>query len=161
MSKIKNIINLIVVFFYKPFNRLIPQEIFRYGFIGGANLVFDVFLYYIFHNFILCKENVDLYFVVMSAPIAAFFFVFPITFTTGFLLNKYIVFSKSYLKSRTQLMRYAIAVIGSIILHYFILKFFVEFLHFWPTISKIITVIIVSIYSYCIQKFFSFKTNFN
>jgi putative flippase GtrA len=39
-----------------------------------------------------------------------------------------------------------------------LLKFFVEILHFWPTIAKSFTTVIVIGYSYLAQRFFTFKT---
>src|SRR5690554_7532268 len=82
---------------YFVFRRFMPLKTYRYAVCGGANLAFDIFLYFIFYNFIFAKQNVDLYFVVLSPHIASLFFVFPITFTTGFLLQKFITFEKSNL----------------------------------------------------------------
>ncbi|MDR2010363.1 MAG: GtrA family protein [Bacteroidales bacterium] len=158
MSKIKNLIITISDWFYKPFRKYIPLELFRYGFTGGLNTLFDIFLYFIFYNFILDKEIVHIGFIAMSPHIAAFVFVFPITFTTGFLLAKYVTFTNSNLSGHNQLIRYGISVTGSIILHYILLKFFVEYVGIWPTFSKIITVAIVSVYSFFVQKFFSFRS---
>ena len=99
----------------------------------------------------------DLGFVVISSHIAAFIIVFPITFSSGFLLAKYITFTQSELRGKIQLFRYGITVVGSILLNYLLLKLFVEAFDFFPTISKILTTIIVVLYSYYVQKYFSFK----
>lgn len=143
---------------YQPFKRYIPLETFRYAATGGFNTALDIFLYFCFYNFILDKQNVDFGFVVVSPHIAAFIFVFPITFVTGFLLAKYITFTNSPIRGRIQFFRYAIAVGGAILLNYILLKFFVEYLHIWPTVSKIITTVFVVAYSYIIQRYFTFKT---
>jgi putative flippase GtrA len=147
-----------IEWFYPPFKRLMPPETFRYAATGGFNLLLDIFLYFIFYNFILDKKIVHLGFVAVSPYIAAFLFVFPITFTTGFLLAKYITFTGSPLRGRVQLFRYVLSVAGSILLNYLLLKFFVEYCSVWPTISKIITTIFVVAYSYLIQRYFTFKT---
>ena len=156
----KSIISLIDRI-HQPFSQLMPALTFRYAACGGANTALDIFLYFITYNFILKKQLLDLGFVAISAHIAAFMIVFPITFATGFLLAKYITFSQSELKGRTQLMRYALSVGGSIILNYVLLKFFVERCHIYPTPSKIITTLLVIIYSYIIQKHFTFKMGAN
>ncbi len=148
----------VIEWFYPPFKRLMPPETFRYAATGGFNLLLDIFLYFIFYNFILDKKIVHLGFVAVSPYIAAFLFVFPITFTTGFLLAKYITFTGSPLRGRVQLFRYVLSVAGSILLNYLLLKFFVEYCSVWPTISKIITTIFVVAYSYLIQRYFTFKT---
>ncbi|MDR2836571.1 MAG: GtrA family protein [Bacteroidales bacterium] len=157
-SFLKIIINKIIDFLYLPFKKLIPFEIFRYGCVGGGNMILDTLLYYIFYHYVFDEQIFDLGFIAFTPLIASYVFVFPITFITGFLLNKYIAFPNSYLKNKSQFFRYILTVTGSIILHYFILKFFGQVLEFWPLISKILTVCIVTVYSFCVQKFFSFKT---
>lgn len=145
--------------FYTPFQALIPLETFRYAATGGFNTLLDIFLYFMCYNFILDKQVIDLHIVSISPHIAAFLIVFPITFFTGFLFARYITFTSSEIRGRVQLIRYMIAVSGSIFLNYFFLKLLVEFGGLWPTLSKIITTVIVVIYSYFVQKFFTFKTS--
>ena len=90
LRKIRDIIIVIVDWFYKPFRKLLPQTIFRYLVTGGMNVLFDIILYYIIYNYVFGASNLDLGFVVISPHIAAFVTEFPITFMTGFLLAKYI-----------------------------------------------------------------------
>jgi putative flippase GtrA len=144
--------------FYFPFLRFMPREVYRYAATGGINTVFDISLFVFFYRVVLAKQNVNFGFTVVSPHIAAFLFVFPITFTSGFLLAKFITFTASPLRSRIQLFRYGLTVVGSIFLNYVFLKFFVEYLKMYATLSKIITTLIVICYSYFAQRFFSFKT---
>ena len=158
LEKIGDIITRIVDWFYFPFLRFIPIEVFRYATTGGANTVLDLILYFIFYRYILDMQIVDLGFIAISPHIAAFLLVFPITFLTGFLLAKYVTFTTSELRGRIQLFRYGVTVAGAIILNYIFLKLFVEYAGFYATLSKGITTIIVVIYSYVLQRYFSFKT---
>lgn len=155
---LRTIIIQIVDYFYAPFQKYIPLETFRYAATGGFNTVLDISLYFIFYNFILDKRVIDLHIVSISPHIAAFLIVFPITFFTGFLLARYITFTSSEIRGRIQLIRYMISVSGSLFLNYICLKFLVEFVGLWPTLSKIIATVIVVIYSYFVQKFYTFKT---
>jgi len=154
---IKNFIERIIEWIYPIFKNFIPKETFRYGFTGGANTVLDIFLYFITYNFVLRKQIVHLGFVAISPHIASFLIVFPITFTTGFLLSKFITFTESQLRGRIQLIRYGITVMVCIVLNYIFLKLFVDFFGLYPTVSKIITTVLVAIYSYFSQKYFTFK----
>ncbi len=154
----RDLILAMIGWVYVPFRSFIPPETFRYAATGGANLVLDIFLYFVFYNFILDKQIVHLGFVAISPHIAAFLFVFPITFATGFLLAKYITFTASTLRGRIQLFRYAVSVGGSILLNYALLKLFVEVFYFWPTFSKVLTTVVVVTYSYIIQRYFTFQT---
>ncbi len=114
-------------------------------------------LYFIFYNFIFAKQNVDLFFVVLSPHIASLFVVFPITFVTGFLLQKFITFENSNLPWNVQFFRYFLVGMGALLLSYICLKIFVDGLGFFPTPSKVLTAFIVVAYSYLLQNKFSFK----
>lgn len=148
----------IVDAFYFPFLRFVPIEIFRYGVTGGANTFFDILLYYIFYQFILARQIVDLGIIAISPHIAAFLIVFPITFLTGFMLAKYITFTASEVKGKVQLFRYWITVVAAIFLNYLFLKFFVEYAGLQAIAAKIFTTVLVVCFSYISQRHFSFKT---
>ncbi|MFO7721848.1 MAG: GtrA family protein [Bacteroidales bacterium] len=156
--RIRNLIILIVDWLHQPFARFIPVETFRYAATGGANTFLDIFLYFLTYNFVLRKQMVTVANVTITPHIAAFLIVFPITFLTGFILAKYVTFTTSMFRGRKQLLRYGITVIGAILLNYVLLKFFVEQCRIYPTPSKIITTVVVVIYSYVMQRYFSFKT---
>jgi putative flippase GtrA len=136
----------------------LPIETFRYAVCGGANTAMDIGLYFVCYNFVLNKQMVHLKYIDITPHIGAFMMVFPITFSTGFLLMKYITFSASELRGRIQLFRYGITVLICILLNYIFIKFFVEYCHLFPTPSKILTTVFVVIYSYVSQKHYSFKT---
>lgn len=144
-------------FFYFPFLRFLPLDTYRYAVCGGANLLFDLFLYFVFYNFIFAKQNVDLWVVVLSPHIASLFFVFPITFTTGFLLNRYITFPDSNLSWSVQAFRYFMVGMGALLLSYVLMKLLVDWMGFYPTPSRLVTIIVGVIYSYLLQKKFSFR----
>jgi len=158
LEKTGGVIIRIVDWFYFPFLRFIPIQIFRYAVTGGANTVLDLLLYFVFYRYVLDMQIVDLGFVAISPHIAAFLMVFPITFLTGFLLAKYVTFTGSELRGKIQLFRYGVTVAGAIVLNYIFLKLFVEYAGLYATLSKGLTTIIVVIYSYVLQRYFSFKT---
>lgn len=153
----KNIIVSIIDAFYFLFKGFMPLKTYRYAACGGGNLVLDLLLYAIFYNFIFVKQNLDLGFITFSPHIASLFVVFPITFFTGFLLNKYIAFEDSNLQGSVQLFRYWIVAIGAMVISYISMKFFVEIIGIYPTPSKAITIVITVIYSYILQSTYSFK----
>jgi len=155
---IRDIIIQTVDWFYFPILHFIPREIFRYAATGGFNTLFDLLLYFITYRYILDRQIVDLGFIAISPHIAAFLMVFPITFLSGFILAKYVTFSASELRGRIQLFRYGVTVFGAIILNYVFLKLFVEHFGWYATFSKGVTTLIVILYSYLSQRYFSFKT---
>lgn len=144
--------------YIQPVRSFLPRQTFRYAVCGGANyLVFDPFFYSLIYNCVIVHRYIDLGFVVLSPHVAALVLVFPITFFIGFWLNRKVVFRFSPLRTRAQLGRYFLSVAGSIALTYIGLKFFVEVCGIWPTPSKVLTTVVVTIYSYLIAKYYSFR----
>ncbi len=150
-------ITVIVDFFYPPFRKYVTLQFFRYGVTGAANMAFDWVLYFITFHFILDKQMLHLGFVTLSSHIAAMVLVFPVTFISGFLLQKYVTFTSSVLRGRVQIVRYFSVVIANLLLNYLGLKLLVDFLHVFPTPSKMIITIFTTMFSYFSQKKFTFK----
>jgi len=148
----------LIDFFYPPFSRWLSLHTFRYIASGGTTLAVGVVVYYIAYNFILKQQDVRIASLLITAPIAALAIESIITFIIGFVLNKYLVFTKSNLKGRVQLFRYGSVVVTNILLNYAFIKVLVEAFGFYPTISKIVTSMILAVFSYFSQKHFSFKT---
>jgi putative flippase GtrA len=144
-------------FFYPLFARFMNRMTFRYAACGGANTLFDIFLFFVSYNFIFDKKIVELPFISISPYIAAFMLSFCITFPIGFLLNRYVVFQGSVIAGRIQFFRYGVTVVVSILLNYLFLKVFVEVLGLYPTVAKILTTVIVVAFSYISQSYFTFK----
>lgn len=154
---LQSILLNIIDFFYQPFRKFVPEQLFRYGVSGCANTALDWVLYFICYHFVFRQENFYLGFVTISPHIASFIVVFPITLLTGFWLAKYISFKESTLKGKTQLIRYISVVIANIFINYICLKLFVDFCGFYPTPSKMLTTFITVIFSFLMQKFYTFK----
>lgn len=147
----------IIDFVYIPFRKIVPYQLFRYGVSGGANMVLDWILYFIFYHFVFCENIFHLGPIAISAHIASFLVTFPITFLTGFWLSRYISFKESELRGRIQLIRYLMVVLSCILINYLCLKLFVEVCHFYPTPSKMLTTVITTLFSFLSQKYFTFK----
>jgi len=146
-------------FFYPPFSAWLSVHTFRYIASGGTTAASGIVVYYIVYNYILRQQHVILPFPprMITAPVAALIIESLITFIIGFALNKYLVFTQSELKGRVQLFRYGTVVCTNILLNFAMLKVLVETFHFYPTISKVICTVILAVFSYFIQKHFSFR----
>lgn len=151
------IIRRFVDFFYPPFRRYFTPQFFRYGVTGAANLVFDWVLYFCIFHFILQKQMLHLGFVTLSSHIAALAFTFPVTFMTGFLLQKYVTFTSSDLKGRIQIFRYGVVVAMNLTVNYIGLKLLVDAFGWWATPSKMMVTIIATFISYYSQKKYTFR----
>lgn len=151
------LITLIDALYIPQIKSLISRDMFGYGLCGASNMALDTLWYFIIYHYIVAERFINLGFVVVSPHIASLIIVFPITFFIGFWLNRNVAFRVTHLDSRRQLLRYALSVVGSILINYLCMKFFVECLGIWPTPSKMITTVISAIYSFVAAKFYTFK----
>ena len=167
MQKIAQIISQVIDFFYRPFRRIVPKQLFRYGVCGGANLVLDWVLYFLVYHVLALPlsemkggEDGVIHIgsmVAITPHIFSLCVVFPITLLTGFWLNRYVTFTESTLRGSRQLVRY-LAVVGlNLSINYFGLKLCVETLGWYPTVSKMAITILTVAISFFAQKYFSFR----
>lgn len=120
-------------------------------------MVLDVVWYYIIYHYIVAQRFIDLGVVVMSPHVASLVVVFPITFFTGFWLNRNVAFRSMEMGQGRQLLRYALSVVGSILLNYVCIKLFVEVAGIWPTPAKALTTVVSVVYSYLAGRYFTFR----
>ena len=151
------LIRLVDWLYITPFKRLVSRDIFAYGLCGGANMALDTLWYFVIYHYIVAERFIDLGVVVVSPHIASLIVVFPITFFTGFWLNRNVAFRATEYKTSGQLIRYALSVLGSIALNYLCMKLFVEHLYIWPTPSKMLTTAVSVVYSFLAAKYFTFR----
>lgn len=158
MNTAARLITRVIDWFYiPPLRRIMPVQTFRYAACGGFNVLFSWVLYYIVFHYIICEQDVDAGFFVFSAHVASQIIVFPVITLTGFLLNRYVAFKNSPLRGRTQLVRYILSTLGSWALNLILLKLFADVFHIWATPSFIFATLVGIVYSYLMQKHFSFR----
>ncbi len=153
----KNKINYLLDFFYPIFKRFMPIETYRYATCGGINTMSGLFVWYLCYHFVFSRMVVNLIFYSFEPYTLALLVSSTYSFTLGFLLNKYVVFTASNLKGRIQLFRYFLSFAFNLILNYFLLKLFVEKFVWDAFLSQLLTTIVVIAVSYFSQKHFTFK----
>lgn len=156
MSVAQCLIRVVDLLYVPIVRRFVSRDIFGYALCGGANMALDTLWYFLLYHFVVCERFIDLGVVVMSPHIASLCLVFPITFFTGFWLNRNVAFRVTHLRSRRQLWRYLLSVIGSIVINYVCMKLFVEYFAIWPTPSKMLTTVISVLYSFLMARYFTF-----
>lgn len=156
--KIKRGILNFIDFFYPPFKRIFGPQTFRYAVCGGTNAFLNLFIFFISYNYIFIHEVVYIFGIAISRYIAAYLVALSISFPIGFCLNKYVVFQESNLQGRVQLIRYASLTATNIFLDYSLLHLMVGYFGFWATPSQAFIIVILSLFSYLFQTYYSFKT---
>lgn len=156
---IPNLIRFVLDFFYPLFNRFITKKTYYYAACGGANLALSWILFFVLYQFVFQKEH--FYFEQINYTFSAYtlssFFCSFISFIIGFLLMKYVVFTESELKGRVQFFRYALSAVLSSVINWMILKLLIEWIAVFPSIANVLSSCIVVIFSYLMQRRFSFR----
>ncbi|MBO5805734.1 MAG: GtrA family protein [Tidjanibacter sp.] len=155
---IKTITKAIDFFYVGPIRRLMPQQTFRYAACGGGNLVLNWLLYGLLYDVVLGFDFLHLAGgIYISRHIAALAITFPITLSTGYLLQSRISFAGSPLGDRVSSVRYLVTTLGSLIINYVCLKIMVEWWLLYAPLAQVLTSLITIVYSYLLQKFWTFR----
>lgn len=152
-------------FFYPMFKKFMDKKTYYYAVCGGSNLVLSWLLFELFFRVLFHKANTTFNFefhgetvnFTLSAYTYSAFLCFIISFSIGFLLMKYVVFTESALKGHHQLMRYAISAMISGFVSWILLKVFIEGFNFYPFFANITASFFVVLVSYILQRKFTFK----
>ncbi|QBQ40404.1 GtrA family protein [Sphingobacterium psychroaquaticum] len=167
MSK-KGVVKLSLIKFF-VFSKFVPlpEKLYvilrdqrsKYLFWGSFNVLLSWALYFVSFHFITQKQNINVLGLVTISPhIFSLLFSFAITFFTGFFFNYFMVFhANGNHDLGKRLWRYFVSNMGSLVMNYLLLKVLVEILHFYPTPSQIICTAIITIYSFLMQKYFTFR----
>lgn len=147
----------VVDFFYPPFRKIMQLQTFRYAACGGFNTLMGLAIYYISYKFILKEQDLHFGFYAFKSHVAALFIACCFSLPVGFFFAKYVVFSESNMKGRVQLFRYFILYLFNLVLNYLLLKVLVESFHLYAPFAQIITTVVIVLFSYLVQKHFTFK----
>jgi putative flippase GtrA len=157
LRTIRHIVLSIIDFFHRPFARWIDTQTFRYLACGGSGAALNIGVYYIAYHFLFHEQDVYTALTVISAPIAAAIVAFFISTPYGFVMSRYIVFQESNLRGRVQMFRYLVTVGICVVLTYYFVRFFHYKMGIYATVANILTNVIVALFSYMAQRFFTFK----
>lgn len=155
--KLKSWILNIIDFFYPLFKRFLPVQTYRYAVCGGVNTSISLVVFFIAHNYIFRNQPIHIGQLTISSYIGAYILGFCLSFPVGFYLSMFVVFEGSSLKRHHQLFRYFLVIMGCMLLNYICLKAFVDLLGWYPTPSQLVTTVIIILFNYFSQRYFSFK----
>lgn len=117
----------------------------KYTIVGIVGLILDMFLLYVFVEFF--------YFPVLFASGLAFL----VAIINNFFLHKYWTFKDKSHHFERQFISFFIISVFNMAITVACMYFFVDWLHIWYMLSKLITSIIVLIFSYTANRIFTFK----
>jgi putative flippase GtrA len=157
VRKVVHFLQRVIDWFYPPFRRIMPIQTFRYAACGGGNTLLDFVLFVLVHDVIFEGKVVATPIMPLSAYNAAFFISFSFTFPIGFFLSRYVVFQEFTTRKREQLPKYLMVVVAAILINLFCFFLFVKKAGLNPILAKLVIVVIVVLFSYYSQRYFTFK----
>lgn len=154
-----NLIRRFLDLFYPLVSKLFDKTTYYYAACGAGNLVLSWVLFFLFYQFVFEKKLLyikQIDFVFTPYTLSAFM-CFIISFSIGFMLMKYVVFTQSELKGRIQLFRYGLSAVVTSGANWVLLKSFIEIFEFYPSVANVISTCLIVVISYLIQRNFTFK----
>ena len=154
-----NLIRRFLDLFYPLVSKLFDKTTYYYAACGAGNLVLSWVLFFLFYQFVFEKKLLyirQIDFVFTPYTLSALM-CFIISFSIGFMLMKYVVFTQSELKGRIQLFRYGLSAVVTSGANWVLLKSFIEIFEFYPSVANVISTCIIVVISYLIQRNFTFK----
>jgi len=137
--------------------RLFTNKVIRYLFSGGISAGVDMAIFFVCWNYIFHQSSFHIGGFSFMGYDVSLVISYICGSLTSFILNKFFVFevqnqgSTQFLKS---LPVYFIAFLGNWIL----LRAGIEWLHLFPTLSRIIAALLVAFMTFNLHKYFTFKT---
>ena len=138
-------------------NKLLKNQVIRFVFSAGIGFLVDISVFYLFyHNFLIQKVYNVFSFEIRNSTLSLAISFF-IGVVVNFFITRYFVFSESKSSPSKQFFRFvSVAVIG-FFANLAVLKFFIQELHMYPPVARIITALSLFFLSYFVHKFFSFS----
>lgn len=137
---------------------LLRNKVVRYFFSAGTATVVDVSVYFTTYNYILRKTDIP--FVgpfVLTAPMLSLVISYSCGLFTNFFITRAMVFTESNLRGRKQLFRFIQVALLVLFMNYLFMKFLVQVLEWYPTISRVVSALSIGVMSYLFHKHYSFK----
>ena len=158
MARFMKILTTMIDWFYVgPIRKIMPVQTFRYAAVGAMNMLFGWLLFPLIFHLLVRKQDMDFGLFVLSGAVVSQIIVFVIITITGFILNRSIPFQNSPLSGTTQFGRYILSVCGSYAINLLVFKSLVDLIHIYPTPAFVIATLVVVVYSYLMQKYFTFR----
>ncbi len=139
--------------------RLLQLQLVRYIIAAGTAFTVDIVVYFIALHFFVTDQSITLFGNVIELRAAMLSLV--VSFTCGLFTNYYMsklfVFKSAENNNRKNFIRFVMVALVTFVGNYFLMRFFLEIAHFYPTPARFIAACIFSIFSFGMHKFFSFK----
>ncbi|MEI9807690.1 MAG: hypothetical protein WDO16_07330 [Bacteroidota bacterium] len=87
IHSIRDLILVVIDFFYPPFRKVMTLQTFRYAASGGGNALLGFLTYFISYKYVLAEKEFQFGIYAFKGHIAALFISFCISFPVGFFMG--------------------------------------------------------------------------
>jgi putative flippase GtrA len=138
-------------------SRFANNTVVKFFLSAGIAFLVDVIVYYVFVNFIFGDDKVVFFGEKHSPNNLSLAISYSVGVVVNFFITKYAVFAESNLNSNKQFIRFSIVAAIGFFANYTLLRIFIEYLNFYPTLSRIASALSLGLVSFFVHKFFTFK----
>lgn len=139
--------------------RLLQMQLVRYVIAAGTAFTVDVVVYFIMLHFFISDKIITIF----NTPITlrAAMLSLVVSFTCGLFTNFYMsnlfVFKAVDNRTNKHFARFVVVAMVTFVGNYFLMRFFIEVVHFYPTPARILSACVFAMFSFTMHKFFSFR----
>ena len=137
--------------------RLMQNKFLRFLLSAGTGFLVDILAFYFLDSFVFTKPRYN----ILGHFTGNHALSLIISFTLGVLINfictRYLVFSESRLPFAKQFMRFGLVAFVGYFANLEVLKLFIRYLHFAPSLARITAALSLFFASFFIHKIFSFN----
>jgi putative flippase GtrA len=141
----------------KHIHKLLKSRVVLYFFAAGTATAVDIGMYFISYNFLFKKEDVHFFNYIFSAPSLALLISYSCGLLINFSISKFLVFKESEVRTHKQFFRFVMVALAVFVANYYLLNFLVRVLHWYPTIGRTASALVIGVLSFISHKTFSFK----
>lgn len=138
-------------------HRLMQNKFLRFLLSAGTGFLVDILAFYLFDTFVFTKPRYNLLGHVTGNHALSLVISFSLGVLVNFVCTRYLVFSESRLPFAKQLMRFGMIAFVGYFANLEVLKLFIKYLHFAPSVARITAALSLFFASFFIHKIFSFN----
>jgi len=137
--------------------RLTQNKFARFLLSAGTGFVVDIAAFYLLDGYVFVKNSYNILGHDTGNHALSLIVSFSLGVLVNFLITRYLVFSESRLPFAQQFLRFGLVAFVGYFANLEVLKLFIKFFHFAPSVARITAALSLFLASFFIHKIFSFN----
>jgi putative flippase GtrA len=137
--------------------KLLKNQVLRFILSAGMGFLVDISVFYLFYHNLLVQKTYHIVFFTVRNSTLSLAISFFLGVVVNFIIAKYFVFAESQSSPSKQFFRFVSVAIIGFFANLAVLKLFIQALHMYPPVARIVAALSLFFASYFVHKFFSFS----